>query len=234
MKPIQVFMRHCYYSPNSALPNRHRPEWFDKVKLFENFKKTINPELADYTIGYDKKFGPIEDTFLKDEENVEIIEFGYEAGSFSRTVDIALEKGFSDDTIIYFLEDDYLHQEGWCEVLLEGFSLPTHYISLYDHLDKYIDQGYDNLVSKILVSDTCHWRTAPSTCNTYAARVDTLKADYQAHKHFSDASPDGVSMDHAKFVHLGNQGRRLITSIPGYATHVDHLQSPTIDWEKYV
>ena len=234
MKPIQVFMRHCYYSPNSALPNRHRPEWFDKVKLFENFKTTINPELADYTIVYDEKFGPISDTFLKDEENVEIINFGYESGSFSRTVDIALEKNFSDDTIIYFLEDDYLHQPGWCEILLEGFTLPTHYISLYDHLDKYIDSGYDGLVSKVLVSDSSHWRTVPSTCNTYAARVGDLKEDYNIHKHYSDASPDGISMDHAKFVHLSNVGKRLITSIPGHATHCDHLKSPVIDWKNYL
>ena len=63
MKQIQIFMRHCYYSPNSALPNRHRPKWFDKIKLFENFKKTINPELAEYTIVYDEKFGHIQDTF---------------------------------------------------------------------------------------------------------------------------------------------------------------------------
>jgi hypothetical protein len=234
MKPIQVFMRHCYYSPNSALPNRHRPEWFDKVKLFENFKRTINLELADYTIIYDEKFGSISDTFLKNEENVEVINCGYEAGSFSRTVDIALSKNFSDDTIIYFLEDDYLHQPKWCEILLEGFTLPTHYISLYDHLDKYIDSGYDNLVSKILVSKSVHWRTTPSTCNTYAAKVSTLWEDYSIHKHYSDASPDGVSMDHAKFVYLGNIGKRLITSIPGYATHCDHLQSPIVDWKQYL
>ena len=132
------------------------------------------------------------------------------------------------------MEDDYLHQSGWCEILLEGFTLPTHYISLYDHLDKYIDSGYDSLVSKVMVSDSVHWRTVPSTCNTYAAKVGTLKEDYNIHKHYSDASPDGISMDHAKFVHLGNIGKRLITSIPGYATHCDHLQSPTIDWKKYL
>lgn len=234
MKPIQVFMRHCYYSPNSALPNRHRPDWFNKVKLFENFKRTINPELADYTIVYDEKYGSIQDTFLKDEKNVRIINYGYESGSFSRTVDIALENNFSDDTIIYFLEDDYLHRPDWCKILLEGFSLPIDYISLYDHLDKYIDRGYDNLQSKILISDKVHWRTVPSTCNTYAAKVKTLKEDYSIHKHYSDASPDGISMDHAKFVHLGNTGRKLITPMPGYSTHCDHLQSPIIDWEQYL
>jgi hypothetical protein len=234
MKPIQVFLRHCYHSPNSSLPNRLRPEWFDKIKIFENFKKTINPELADYTIVYDEKFGNINDTFLKEENNLEIINFGYESGSFSQTIDIALSKNFSDDTIIYFLEDDYLHRPDWCEVLLEGFTLPTHYISLYDHLDKYHDSGYDNLTSKIMVSNSVHWRTTPSTCNTYAARVQTLKEDYSIHKHYSDASPNGISMDHSKFVHLGNIGKRLITPMPGYSTHCDQHQSPTIEWKKYL
>lgn len=231
---IEVFLRHCFYSPNSALPNRKRPEWFDKVKVFENFKKTINSDLANYTIVYDEKFGPIKDTFLKNEKNVEIINYGYESGSFSRTVDIVLGKNFSDDTIIYFLEDDYLHQRQWCEILLEAFTLPVHYVSLYDHLDKYIDPGYDNLISKIFVSESVHWRTVPSTCNTYATKISFLKEDYLIHKHYSDAASDGVSMDHSKFIHLGNIGRTLITSIPGYSTHCDYLQSPTINWEQHL
>ena len=43
---IEVFLRHCYSSPNQALPNRKRPPWFDKVKVFENLKRTIDPDLA--------------------------------------------------------------------------------------------------------------------------------------------------------------------------------------------
>ena len=126
MKKIQVLLRQCFYSPNTSLANRKRPEWFDKTKVFENFKNTINPELADYKIIYDEKYGPINETFLADEPNVEIINYGYEAGSFSKTVDIAVGLDASDDTIIYFIEDDYLHRPGWCEILLEGFTLPTN------------------------------------------------------------------------------------------------------------
>ena len=234
MKKIQVFIRHCFYSPNSAIPGRTRPEWFDKIKLFENFKRTINPELADYTIVYDEHFGKIEDTFLKDEKNVEIINCGNEASSFLATLNIVENGKFDDDTIIYFLEDDYLHQDRWCEVLIEAFTLPIHYVSLYDHLDKYVESGYDNLVSKIFATSSCHWRTVPSTCNTYAGKMGQLKSDMHIHRHFSEASPDGVSMDHSKFCHLGSVGRVLVTSIPGYSTHCDHYQSPTINWEKYL
>ena len=146
---IEVFLRHCYSSPNQALPNRKRPPWFDKVKVYENLKRTINPELAKINIVYDEHFGSINDTFLSKEKDVEIINYGYEAGSFLRTLEIVESRGYDDDTIIYFVEDDYLHRENWCEVLIEAFSLPTHYVSLYDHLDKYIDSGYDNLESKV-------------------------------------------------------------------------------------
>ena len=58
-----------------------------------------------------------------------------------------------------------------------------------------------------------------------------FRQDMNIHRHYSAASSDGISMDHAKFVNLSQVGRTLVTSIPGYSTHVDHLQSPTVDWE---
>jgi hypothetical protein len=229
---IQVFLRQCFYSPNTALANRQRPEWFDKVKIFENLKRTINPELAQLNILYDEHFGNISETFLSSEKDVRIINCGNEATSFLRTLEIVESSGFDDDTIIYFLEDDYLHQENWCEVLIEAFTLPIHYVSLYDHLDKYMD--YPDLVSKIFHTNSVHWRTVPSTCNTYAAKMGQLKEDMHIHKHYSAASPDGISMDHAKFVHLGNVGRTLVTPMPGYSTHCDLLHSPTVNWERII
>ena len=231
---IEVFLRQCFLSPNASLPNRHRPKWFDKVEIFRNLKSTIDPKVANLNIVYDEHFGPIGDTFLDSEENTEIINCGNEAGSFLRTLEIVESRGYDDDTIIYFVEDDYLHRENWCEVLIEAFDLPTQYVSLYDHLDKYIDSGYDNLESKVFFTNSCHWRTVPSTCNTYAGKLRQLNQDMVIHKHFSAASPDGISMDHAKFVELGRHGRRLITPMPGYSTHCDLLHSPTIDWEKYI
>ena len=42
-KPIEVFYRHCYYSKLQELPDRTRPEWFNKIKVFENFKNKIPP-----------------------------------------------------------------------------------------------------------------------------------------------------------------------------------------------
>ena len=58
---IEVFLRHCYMSPNASLPNRKRPPWFDKVKVFENLKRTIDPEIGKINIVYDEHFGSIND-----------------------------------------------------------------------------------------------------------------------------------------------------------------------------
>ena len=166
---------------------------------------------------------------------------------FRSMVDIAANMNLPEDTVIYFLEDDYLHRPGWCEVLLEGFELAP-YVTLYDHADKYFDSGYDNLLSKVMVTNSTHWRTVPSTCNTYAMELKTLREDYSIHKYFSDISfqshlppgelvnghPNGQSWDHAKFVHLESIGKKLISCLPGYSTHCAPFYSPTIDWEKYI
>ena len=85
-KPIEVFIRHCYYSKIQELPDRVRPSWFNKIKVFENFKNTLNPDLINYTIVYDEFYGSIDKTFLAKEKNVEIIKCGNECDSFLKTL----------------------------------------------------------------------------------------------------------------------------------------------------
>jgi hypothetical protein len=120
MKKIQVFLRHCYYSKLQELPDRTRPFWFNKYKVFQNFKNTIDSKLADYHIVYDEYYGSINDTFLKEEKNVKIINCGSECESFIETLDYAVSQNYSSDTIIYFLEDDYIHRPKWCRNIIRG------------------------------------------------------------------------------------------------------------------
>lgn len=228
-KPIHVFLRHCYYSPCEEEINRERPDWFDKEKIFRNFKRTINHDLADYTIIYDKHFGSRKETFLFNEQSIEI-DCGTEAGSFVETLQVVEEMEFDGDTIIYFLEDDYLHRKGWCEILLEGFTLPVDFVTLYDHPDKY-GKGYENLAPKIYFTESCHWRTTPSTTNTYAVKMGRLIDDFRVHMEWSELS-SGITSDRGKFEALERGGRMLASSIPGYSTHVNDQQSPTINWKK--
>jgi len=232
MKKIEVFLRHCYYSKIQEQPNKQRPSWWDKEKVFQNFKNTLNPETTNYTIIYDEHYGKIENTFLSEEENVHVIDAGGEAKSFISTLNYILKQNFDDDTIIYFLEDDYVHRPNWDTILLEGFTLPCSYVTLYDHRDKYTSM-YADLMSKILITNNSHWKPIPSTTNTFATKFKTLKEDAIVHYQYStNVEP---TIDHQKFLDLNQREKYLISSLPGYSTHcVDEWISPCINWSQYL
>ncbi len=235
-KPIEVFIRHCYYSKIQELPDRIRPSWFNKIKVFENFKNTLNPDLINYTIVYDEFYGSIDKTFLAKEKNVEIIKCGNECDSFLKTLEIIQSKNLSDDTIVYLLEDDYLHRPGWSEVMLEGFEINSHYLTLYD-FDFFIAKGW---LCEIFTTPSSHWRAVPATTNTFACKYKTLIEDLEIQKEYSiygirEMDEYSYSRDYNKFWELQKQERYLISPMPGWSTHCDenHI-SPIIDWKKVV
>lgn len=227
---INIYLRHAYFSPNSTIPNRKRPEWFDKIKIFNNFVNLLDLDCK-VTIVYDSHFGDNSEVLFNiigvRDIGIKKINCGTEAASFLETMEIIKSDNLSDDEIVYFLEDDYLHRPGWLKALKEGVEI-SHYVSLYDHLDKYLH--YPGLKSELFLTESSHWRTTPSTCNTYACKMRWLREDWGIHREYSVHNNGGISNDNGKFIHLGNIGRRLITSIPGYSTHCDLLQSPLVDW----
>jgi len=233
-KPIEVFLRHCYYSKIQELPDRIRPSWFNKIKVFENFKNTLNPDLINYTIVYDEFYGSIDKTFLAKEKNVGIIKCGSETDSFLQTLDIIKSRNFEDEQIIYLLEDDYLHRPGWSNIMLEGFVINSHYLTLYD-FDFFIAKGY---LCEIFTTPSSHWRAVPATTNTFACKYKTLMEDLEVHqKHSINGVKDQegfyFSKDYDKFWELQKQEKYLISPMPGWSTHCDenHI-SPIIDWKK--
>ena len=236
-KPIQVFIRHCYYSKLQELPDRTRPSWFNKYKVFQNFKNTIDSKLADYHIVYDEHYGGINDTFLKEEKNVKIINCGSECESFIATIDYAVSQDHSPDTIIYFLEDDYAHRPEWCKILLEGFTLNPSYVTLYPcDLSK-----NDEIFYKFFTTESTYWKSLPVTTNTFACKYSTLLEDYEIHKEFSIngiKKEDGFhfSKDYDKFWKLSQeQNKYVISCLSGYSTHCDlNHTSPFVNWEKII
>ena len=229
---IEVFLRHCYYSQLQEQSNKERPDWWNKEKVFHNFKNTLNPETTNYTIIYDEHYGKIENTFLSQEKDVHIISAGGEAKSFIMTLDYILSQNFDDDTIIYFLEDDYVHRPEWDIILQEGFTLPVSYVTLYDHRDKYTEM-YADLMSKILITNHSHWKPVPSTTQTFAVKFKTLKEDKEIHQKYSTNTEP--SQDHTKFLELNQRGKHLISCLPGYSTHsVKEWISPCINWRTYL
>ncbi|MBS0648171.1 MAG: hypothetical protein JSS10_02975 [Verrucomicrobia bacterium] len=228
---IELFVRHCNFSEVSQ--HKNRIEGFSRQKCFENLVATLDPKRVKATFLLDT-FHPTENKhFLLQQTDFSVIEIheGTETGSFLRLLDHVTSLNLDPETIVYFLEDDYLHREGWVDILLEGFSIPeASYVTLYDHRDKYFLPLYKDLTSKIFHTSSCHWRTTPSTTNTYAMKYRTLLQHLPVHRQFSLGRK--ISADHEKFLELGRQGATLISPIPGWSTHIElNLTSPCIDWE---
>jgi hypothetical protein len=154
--------------------------------------------------------------------------------SFWFGFNLALE--FDSDTLIYFVENDYIHRQGSLEALFEGSAL-ADYVSLYDHPDKYLD-GINPLVhnggerTKLLLTKSCHWKFTNSTTMTFAATVHTLSLDAIFFKNFTVGVAPGnfflfnffqkksIPNDFRLFRMLGLlKHRKLVTPIPGFSSH---------------
>lgn len=137
------------------------------------------------------------------------------AGSFR--VALQLATAGDDDDLVYFVEDDYLHLNTAPKLLEEGIQR-ADYVSLYDHPDKYTRFYNGGEYSKVIKTESSHWRFTASTCMTFAAKVKTLKEDMEVWlKYTAGEHPH----DHHIFTELGKKGRKLAIPIPGAACHTD-------------
>lgn len=234
-QPIFVFVRHCAVSNNSK--NKVRPDWFSKEKALINLINTKDDNTY-ITVLLDTASTDDPDNYFsykyEKTEKVRTVQLkgGTDAHSFINLLEYIDTLNIQSNAIIYLLEDDYIHVDGWSNIMREGFQLNvSDYITLYDHPDKYDKNIYSNLQSTLYVSKSCHWRSTPSTTNTYALLFSTLKKQKNIHIKFSDKN-EGYTFDHNKFMYLNSLGCKLISCIPGYSTHVEneHL-SPIIKWQ---
>jgi glycosyltransferase involved in cell wall biosynthesis len=228
---IKVFVRHCNFSSNSV--GKNRPEWFSREKCWNNLLETSD-ENTEVTAIFDGE--PKTEHFLhNDTRNYKLVckHGGTDGHSFLNLLEYVHEQNIEDDTILYFVEDDFYHKPGWVNILREGFEyIGADYITLYDHNDKYFLPMYNDLQSKIIATPSIHWRTTPSTTNTYAMLYQTFKKHYNIHKEYCDLQK-GFTRDHDKFIRLWNEGSNLISCLPGYSTHCEtEYLSPCIDWSK--
>lgn len=221
---IHIFYRHYNISKRDS---KGRPPWFDFENCFKNLLKTIQNENVELHVVFD---GDIKDNWINNYSSkftTHQIEANEDQKSFWKTWEIAKNTKINENDLIYFLENDYLHKKGWVDKIIELFNKYNllHYVSLYDHNDKYLPI-YDDLVSKILTTDSHHWRTTPSTCGSFIVKKQLFDLDYDVHT--------TTRGDHNKFIDLYNERQRLvITPIPGLSTHcMDGLMSPTINWEE--
>ena len=227
---IRLFQLHCNFSELSQ--NKLRPEWFNREKIFDSLMLTLD-ERVEYTAFHDSGNGEIKDHFLHNKNVNKISEKGGSgAQAFVNLLNHVIKQDYNDDDIIYFLEDDYLHKQGWIDVLIDGFNyIEADYYTLYDHPNKYWSGMWDKFPSYILTTPSIHWRTAVSTTNTYACKFKTLKKHFDIHVQYCDLVEKWVK-DHDKFTHLWDIGSNLVSCIPGYSSHIeDNMLSPLTDWQ---
>ena len=162
---------------------------------------------------------------------IEKVSIGHGAGTFNLALDEALK--LNDNEIVYFLENDYLHKLNADKILLEGFNTGANYIALYDHPDKYIDGANPEVegggeLTRVLLTESCHWKLTNSTTMTFAAKIKTLREDEEILRLFTQGS---YPRDFEMFLALRDKGKALITPIPGYATHGETAWlSPLNNW----
>lgn len=226
---VEVFVRHCTFS--SISQHKQRFPHFTREACHRNLTETLDHESANLTCFLDR--GREGSHFLEKETRFPIVEIkeGSEAGSFLRLLDYIEGLHLHPDTLLYLVEDDYLHRSGWLSILKEGFEIPgVDYVTLYDHRDKYTPL-YSKLQSKLFVTANAHWRTIPSTTQTFAVRWKTLQRDLPIHRKFSRGRK--ISEDHRKFSFLTKRRGMLVSPLPGWSTHAEPpFASPLVDWQE--
>jgi hypothetical protein len=186
---------------------------------------------AEWLVIADNTSSPTDEMILKYQSNITKVNIGHGAGTFNLALDEALK--LDDKEIVYFLENDYLHKPDSLKILLEGVNLGANYVSLYDHPDKYIDGANPFVedggeVTKVFLSESCHWKLTNSTTMTFASKVKTLREDESILRKWTDTThPHDFQM----FLDLRDKGRTLITPLPGYSTHGETAWlTPLINW----
>jgi hypothetical protein len=190
--------------------------------------------------------------------NIELTSNG-NTGSFLYSWNKAFEltKDVSDNSIVYLVEDDYIHCKGAKNILIEAFNeLGAPYVTLYDHPDKYQDRddsrykwGHgkididENGIRKplnvytygedtvVYASKSCHWKLTRSTTMTFATTVKNIREDRQDMINLHTGKP--LPMGGATFKMLAQKGKGLISSIPAYSGHAEERWLPYFrNWKK--
>ncbi|MEM9882377.1 MAG: hypothetical protein AAF800_05625 [Planctomycetota bacterium] len=167
---------------------------------------------------------------------VDVVEVSHGSGGGNFRDAAARAMALPADTMVYLVEDDFVHRAGAREALLDGFDQDAAYVTLYDHPDKYVDasDGGNPHVSRggektLLTRGTaCHWKRTNSTVMTFAVRAGRLASDW---KFILPTSRATYTDSYTMFRRLARRGRHLISAVPGLATHAETAYlSPGWDW----
>lgn len=226
---LRVYVRHSH-----ATNSKPRPPWFSKLACLRSLLDTVDAG-TQVTFLFDG--ASVAGHFLAEEaipapHRVVCLQGGgTDAASFLNALRHVAAAALPPDDIVCFLEDDYLCLPGWCQAVREGLGV-ADYVSCYDHPDKYDARMYPALTARLTATPSAHWRSAPSTTNSYAMTAGTLARDMVVHENFCWLHM-GHTADNEKFQCLTGQcGRTLATCVPAFWTHCEvGMLSPCRDWD---
>ena len=219
---------------------KEKPEYITKINCLKNALKHFKQE--DFLLIMDN----VSDNLKSEIEKVyggkaHLVQVGHGAGTFNIALDHAIGKtgilNVTDNEIIYFLEDDYLHKEGSQKIIEDGFELGMDYVTLYDHPDKYLNpieggnpycEGRAEF-TRVYLGNNSHFKLTNSSTMTFAAKVKTLKEDEGVMRSWTNGThPHDFQM----FQEINKKGRRLVSPLPGYSTHGEtRWLTPLTNWE---
>lgn len=231
-----------YRISDNGYKNKIKPEYVTKYNCLRNALDVFKGNNVYFRVYVDSVIDKTDEMICelcKDRKNTEIIYLNIKSNGFSfrKVYEDALK--LSDNDLVYFLEDDYLHLENALECLRNAAQWNyTDYITLYDHPDKYDNCAYNvnpfckdmGEDTKVFKTNNHHWKITNSTTMTFAAFVNVLKRDKDI---FWEYTKTGYPYDFDIFKALANEDKKLSSPIPSLSTHGEtKYLAPFIEWWK--
>ena len=232
-KPIHVFYR---LSSKDATVSKNKLPFASKKYCLDNFISVFGKE--NIHIQADNCSEEVINELVESKINFKKTNYSSSPESFIMLLEEV--KKLEDNDIIYIVEDDYLHLPNAKKVLFEGLLTGAHYVTGYDHPDKYInaDKGGNPYVesggevTRLLLTASSHWKMTNSTCLTFVTTAKQIKEDFDVWKKNTFEVPSLGSF--YAFITLREEKEKvLISAVPGISTHTETLWlSPLKNWNK--
>lgn len=223
MKVIYRFSDAAQKGKHGEALNKARYRNFNKRAIIKHFIDTFGVDKSNITVIADNTTDESYDylTSLLPKEQVIRIDVKSGAFSFLYAAKYAMDN-YTGDTVVYLVEDDYLHLPGSASILMEPFERfhEISYATLYDHPDKYMPSwqgGKNGENTRVIRSNSVHWKYTAYTTMTFACRVRTMREDFDKYNYYCHT---GYPNDIELFQDL-TRSKVLVNCIPGYSTHYE-------------
>ena len=224
----------CVLRVSASARTERRPAWYSAEHCVENLRARVVEGGGRLQIIAD---GDVSEGLCAGSEGVLAVGApGGNSKSFLIALDWVIEHS-NPSTLVYMVEQDYLHWHDALTVLTEAFELTdADYATLYDDPLRYwgatdVEPDQPPPGSVLVAGRLAHWAGIESTTMTFAARAASLIRDRAI---FESACSGSKPADRRLWRELTlSQGRSLRCSIPAWSTHVESSAlAPVRNWRE--